>query len=731
MGRNNLVADTSSNIPYLKLNEKIEYDKKADFQKFIIKKKSKSSKCVFGFQIFFALVAFTMIVAYFTIYVIHPFQYLIKNHYTKDKLIVDEKKKLYLSDIFEPKKNDLTCDPISDFKCKLNGDEAFWRNTTVMLKKYLHEKKAKDIALKETVRLVFDKCLEQTMIPDNKVKHIKQSLNSVHKATDIAFYLSEEPILMNKIYSRNVVSDAIGILDRIFDSKILFSGKLVYSDNVSNNTGKKITSIKALYKISPVWENYDDSHKEDNLKKIIELLRTFGVGNKTFINIAAEGIQKIDQMLNDRLNGESTKNVLFDIKTAKERWSSIDFEAYFLRMTSGNIKSMAHVKSRTFQFIIKNVDFFDRLETLFATGAINQITLGNYVLYKFIVERMQMPGFTTETDCTRLIANSLPLLTLKIYNNELSNYEAEILEEIAEDHVEFTTEALEIVAASTNTFKISDKLSITQKIQNMRLLIGAPRWVFNENHLIKYHETLSISNEDEFNNIVYKLREFSLFKMQESLYREQPVDEYMYVHKKISANKIHYCPITNTLMIPSSALLSLKEQYDEMYPKNNLFNAKIAFQLAKLFTHYDNGYYAHRFLSKIGNKYGPVTKCMYDRFIDLTDIQHINDYEVEEATRYAAAIQIAYVVFKNIQNEEIGIGNDLSHKRPISREIKQKQSQNFFNEIISLYCDIPNEYLRGFTANSLIGFTPYQGAYDCFSTQKIGTCNLWTSFYKL
>ncbi|CEF71038.1 Hypothetical protein SRAE_X000036500 [Strongyloides ratti] len=731
MGRNNLVIDISSNIPYSKLHEKIEDEKKKEFQKFLTKNKQKSSYFIFGIQIFVALLIFSIIIAYFTIYVLHPFQFHIKNHLTKIKTSYDDNEKFFLSNNFKTPQYDNICHPISDFKCKIYGDDGFWRNTTNMLKKYLHENKSKDIPLKKTVRLIFDRCLKQTLIPDNKVKHIKQSLNSIHRATDISFYLSDEPILKNHVYKRNVITDTIGILERIFDVNILFSSKLVYADNINNND-EMITSIKTLYKISPVYEYFDQSQKEENLKKIIELLETFGVGNKTFINVAANEILNIDQLLYKPSNSITNKNILIDINTAKKRWNFINFEDYFLRITSGNLDSMAHVKNNSFHFIVKDVDFFDRLEILFSTNSINQVTFGNYILYKFIVKRMEMPGFTTEIDCTRLIANTLPLLTLKIYNNELTNYELEILEEIAEDHVEYTTEALEIVASSINNFTLDDKKLIVHKIQNIRILMGAPRWVFNDDHLNKYHEMLIINDDDEFNNIIYKLHEFSLFKKQESLYKKQSVDEYMYVHQKISANRIYYCPITNTLMIPTSALLLLKDEYDNMYAKNNLFNAKIAFELSKLFTHVDNQLYtSNKLIPKIGKHYGPVTKCMKDRLIDLTYIQHITDIEIEESIRYVAAIQIAYVSYKTIQNEENDMLTNSGYQKNINKTIKQKQNKKFFDEILSLYCHIPNEYLRDFVANSLVGFIPYQATYECSSVKNIGTCNLWTSFYKL
>uniref|UniRef100_A0A0N5BY86 Peptidase_M13_N domain-containing protein n=1 Tax=Strongyloides papillosus TaxID=174720 RepID=A0A0N5BY86_STREA len=730
MGRNNLITDISSNIPYSKLQEKIESEKKSEFHKFIIKNKQKSSKCIYGIQLFFALIISAMIIAYFTIYILHPFQYYSRNHYSKVKAKYDDKENLFLSDMFDSLEHQKTCDPISNYKCKINGDEGFWTNTTFMLKKYLYKKGSKDVPLKKTVHTIFDKCLKQTLVLDNKVKHIKQSLNSIHRATDIAFYLSDKSILKDKFYSRNVITDTIGLLDRIFDSKILFSSKLVYTENISS-TSERITSIKTLYKISPIIERFDYSQKEENLRKIIEVLKTFGIGNRTYIDIAANEIMNIDQMLNDRSNPVPVKNILIDLNTAKVRWSSLNFEDYFLRMTSGNVDSMAHIKSRSFQFIIKDVNFFDRLEILFSTGAINQVTLGNYVLYKFIVERMQMPGYTREVDCTRLIASTLPLLTLKIYNNELNNYESDVLEDIAEDHVEYTTEALEIIATTVNNFTLVDKQLVANKIQNMRVLMGAPRWIFNDNHLIKYHEGLDINENDEFNNIVYKLREFSLFKMQESLYKEQLVDEYLYVHQKISANRIYYCPFTNTLMIPSSALLSLREDYDNIHAKNNLFNAKIALELAKIFTHIDNGFYINKLIPKFGKEYGPVTRCMHGRLIDLTDIQFVTSIEIEESVRYAAAIQIAYVAYKNIQLEEEAIFKNNKYHRNVDKKTKQRQNQIFFDEILPLYCQIPNEYLRGFTANSLFGFTPYQATYECSSTKTIGTCNLWTSFYKL
>lgn len=730
MGHNNLVTNISSNIPYSKLCEKLENEKKKEFQKFLIKNKQKSTNFIFGIKIFVSLLIFSMIIAYFTIYILHPLQWYIKNHLSKIKISYDESEKLFLSNNFKVPQYDKICSPISDFKCKNFGDEGFWKNTTLILKKYLHENKSKDIPLKKTVRLIFDKCLKQTTIPDNKVKHIKQSLNSIHRATTIAFYLSHESISKNHVYNRNVITDTIGILERIFDVNILFSSKLVYADNI-NNSDDVITSIKTLYKISPVSEYFDHSQKDENLKKIIELLETFGIGNKTFVTVAANEILNIDQLLYKPSNSISKTNILIDIKKAKERWSFINFEDYFLRLTLGSLDSMDHIKNKSFHFIVKDVDFFDRLEILFSTGIINQVTLGNYILYKFIVKRIQMPGFTTEIDCTKLIANTLPLLTLKIYNNELNNYELEILEEIAEDHVEYTTEALEIVASSIKNFTIEDKQAIAHKIQNIRILMGAPRWVFNDEHLTKYHEKLDIKEKDEFNNIVFKLHEFSLLKKQESLYKKQYVDEYMYVHQKISANKIYYCPITNTLMIPTSALLLLKEEYDNMYAKNNLFNAKIALELSKLFTHVDNQLHNNKLIKKVEKHYGPVSKCMHDRLIDLAYIQHITDTEIEESTRYVAAIQIAYVSYKNIQNEENDMITNSGYQRYLNKKIRQKQNKKFFDDILSLYCHIPNEYLRDFIANSLIGFTPYQTTYECSSTNNIGTCNLWTSFYKI
>ncbi|CEF60541.1 Hypothetical protein SRAE_X000227800 [Strongyloides ratti] len=587
------------------------------------------------------------------------------------------------------------------------------------------------------VKLLYDKCISDSITQNDIRNKVFKFLNKMASKYGEYFVINNN----NNIFQNILLPSSYLNLTKMIadmktfyniDSIILSSIELDVNPGHVDGTSKVhgIFTIKSNEKIF--------NHEKEGLEKYKIYKNLQYIFNDTFndeeYHQLANNIYDIEKIIFEKKNNKKNISEIVKLKDIHGRWNILNIHSYINYISRFNRDLNRKLVNNEISIAIDDPQFFSLIDNLI-TKEDEYRNFKNYILYKGVISILNFYNTTRDSFyCSNLIGEHLPLLNTRIINKGLSFFEKDSMEMLAQKYVYTSYNSIIELLNSFKNINHDIKNKIRKTFDSIRILSGAPRWIFNDVEIYKYYGNLSISIHQTFDEMIEKLNKFKEIKKLDGILGDISVDEFLYSDGSKLSKNIYYCLITNTIYLPSSAFfLMLKSFNDPKLSLNNIILSQVGYELGKVIIPYKDTLFNNISITNknttnfYNNTLQNDSYCL-NNIIYGNKKKYIKEWDeemVKSLMRHMIAIQSSYSVYNNyiivFQNDYFPFHNN------IRKDPKKLEDFYFYYEIKEYICTIENSNIRDVIIDLLSLMYSFQVSKDCHSPFNAPTCLNWLS----
>uniref|UniRef100_A0A0K0EGG9 Peptidase M13 N-terminal domain-containing protein n=1 Tax=Strongyloides stercoralis TaxID=6248 RepID=A0A0K0EGG9_STRER len=617
-------------------------------------------------------------------------------------------------------------------------------NTEKCYENYFNDKKNyknNRIPYYKEIKMFYDKCISETITQNDILKKVSNFLNKMTLKYGEYFIINNTT---KNIQDTLLSQSFLNLTKMIADMKIFFNIDLliVSSIELDKNFGHEdgTSNIHSIFTIKDNGKIFHDEEEGIEKYKIFTNLK-YVLNNKfndDEYHQLANDIYNIENIIFKNRNNIKIISETVKLKDINGRWNILNIHSYINYISRFNRDLNRKLIDNEVDIFIENPQFFTLIDNLVIKNKQFQ-NFKNYILYKGVLSIIKYYNTTKDSFyCSNIIGEHLPLLNTRIINTEISFFDKDSMEILVQ---KYAYTSYNSIIELLNSFQNIDH-DIVNKIKkiydSMRILAGAPRWIFNDAEIYKYYGNLPIFEHQTFDEIVEGLNKFKNIKKLDGIIGNITVDEFLYSDGSKLSKNIYYCPSTNTIYLPSSLfLIMLKSFNDPKLSLNNVILSQFGYELGKVIIPYKNvlfnnvsddnknatNFYNNS-IQKGNNK--NESYCLNNIIYGNKKgfIKELDETIIEKVMRHMISIQSSYSIYNNyiniFQKDYFSFHNDVKNS-------KKLDDFYFYYEIKEYLCIIEDSNIRDIIIDLLSLMHSFQVSRDCHSQFNIPTCLNWLS----
>uniref|UniRef100_A0A0N5A432 Peptidase_M13_N domain-containing protein n=1 Tax=Parastrongyloides trichosuri TaxID=131310 RepID=A0A0N5A432_PARTI len=599
-----------------------------------------------------------------------------------------------------------------------------WKNDISTGKNY--EKYFNDnikIPYHKEVKLLYDKCLSNNVTDNDIFKKISNFLKEME-------YKYNGYLVISNNTQKSSFDNILNLTKMIADMKIFYNIDSLISSTIEldKRHGHKdgTEKVHGIFTVKINRRIFDEEHEVSEKAKIFHHLKFIynGKHSDDEYHKTADNIFNVEKNIFKNIIKDKNDIEIVKLKDIHRRWKVMNIHSYVNYISRFNRDLNRKMINNEIDITIEKPSFITFIDNI-AKDKINFRDIKNYILYRGILSIIESFNQTIDSAyCSRIIGENLPLLNARIINEGITLFDKNSMETLAQKYVYSSYNSIMTLIASMENVNMSIKNDIRKTYDSMRILCGAPRWIFNDVEIYKYYGRLPISEEQTFNEMIESLNKFKEMKKLDGILGHISVDEFLYSDGGSLSKNVYYCPITNTIYLPSSAFfLMLKSFNDVKLSLNNVILSKVGYELSKVIIPYKN----RIFNKNISDNYISDSLCLNNVVYSKKKeyVQKWDENTMEEVRRHMIAIQSSYSIYNNyvivFQNEYFPFHNN------VRKDPKEFEDFYFYYEIKEYLCTIEDENVRNIITDLLTLMHPFQISRVCHSPFNSPKCLNWLS----